>query len=771
MPKPRLAPVPPALVRPALGCLAALLCPAPPAPAQVALSPATVQVPASMAAAPFDSPRTLNVPANFTVAVYARVPGARFLAVTPDGGLLVSQPGAGKISLVRPNAGGDPLVSDFATGLSLPHDMVFHAVGGVTYLYVSESKQVDRFPYNSGDLTAHDKQVIVSGLPDASNPELKGAYAHALKNIALDGNDKLYVSIGSATNADPSDTTASPQRAAIYQFNADGTGGRLFAQGLRNAEGLAIVPGTTDNLWAAVNNRDNLAYPFHADWDGDGTDDYGKVIQSYVDNHPPEEFTHVRDGGNYGWPFANPDPDTSAGLDNMPIDLDVQNNADGSHGAVTAFDRISKGIQAHSAPLGLTFLGATAVPAPYRQGALIALHGSWNRAQKTGYKVIYFPWDTANQAPGAQADFVTGWLDAGGGVWGRPVDTAVDAQGALLVSDDNSGTVYKLTYTPPAAGAGLGLRGDYFNAEDVSSALALSRVDGGVNFDWGSGSPAPAVHADSFSARWTGQVRAQAGGAYTFSTVSDDGVRLWVNGQKVVDNWTLHGPTTNTSAAVTLAAGQKYDIKLEYYEHTGGAVARLLWTPPGGSAQAIPKSQLSPSAAPVDLSAAFTLDGFAPDASPGDGNLDGGGYSYSATLMPPAVLAGSLPYTLGPAAGGQKNVVTAAGQSLALPAGSFRSLTFLAAAVNGDQTGAFTVGYGDGTGASSTVALTDWCFAARHGEGTALTLPYRNSAAGRQTITNHVFAYTLPLDPARTTARLSLPSNANIKLLAVTLAP
>jgi hypothetical protein len=233
-------------------------------------------------------------------------------------------------------------------------------------------------------------------------------------------------------------------RGSIYRYNADGTGGRLFARGLRNAEGLAIAPGT-GVLWAVVNNRDNVAFPFHMDWSGDGKDDYGRVMQSYIDNHPPEEFTRVRAGANYGWPFCNPNPATPSGLNSMPFDRDVQLNATGSRLNCSLATRADKGIQAHSAPLGLTFLQGRNVPAAYRNGAAIALHGSWNRATRTGYKVVFFPWDLAADRPGAQIDLVTGWVTAGG-VWGRPVDVAVAPDGSLYVSDDKSGTVYRITY-------------------------------------------------------------------------------------------------------------------------------------------------------------------------------------------------------------------------------------------------------------------------------------------------------------------------------------
>jgi len=149
-----------------------------------------------------------------------------------------------------------------------------------------------------------------------------------------------------------------------------------------------------------------------------------------------------------------------------------------------------------------------------------------------------------------------------------------------------------------ATGTGTGLKGDYFGTQSVSGIIVKGRTDSTVNFDWGAGSPDPTVPVDHFSARWTGQVQATVAGNYTFSTTSDDGVRLWVNGVQVINDWTDHPPTTDTSGTVTLAAGQKVDIKMEYYENGGGAVAKLLWTPPGATAAAtIPQTQLYPAAA------------------------------------------------------------------------------------------------------------------------------------------------------------------------------
>ena len=396
---------------------------------------AQVQVPSNLRTGAFTQDRYLNIPAHMQISVYARVPSARFMVLTPTNDLLVSVPGQGKIVLVKARTNGTPAVSDFVTGLHSPQDMLFHKVNNTMYLYVGESNGVDRFVYTNGATKAGSRQVLISGLPDGSWPQFGGTYSHPMKDIAFDSNHHLYVDFGSSCNVCVEDTHSNPLRDAIYVYNENGGQGKLFAQGLRNAEGLAFVPGT-NTLWAAINNRDNLAYPFH-----DNTGQYGKVVQSYVDNHPPDEFTSVRDGGNYGWPFCNPDPDK--GLVNMPFDRDVQYNADG-HVDCGKMDRINQGIQAHSAPVGLTFLHNASMT---HIGALIGLHGSWDRAAKTGYKLVYFPWNTAQSMPEQQIDLVTGWLDGTSQqAWGRPVDAIADAHGNILISDDASGTIYQLSY-------------------------------------------------------------------------------------------------------------------------------------------------------------------------------------------------------------------------------------------------------------------------------------------------------------------------------------
>lgn len=400
----------------------------------------TVQVPEGMQAPPFDVPRKLKVPPGFSIAVYARVDGARFMAIAPNGDLLVSDPGGGHITLLQRNSSGTVRQSTFASGLHHPHDMVFHKIDGATYLYVAESDRIVRTPYTDGQTTIGKSQTVVDKLPDSSHG-LKAGYSHPLKNIALH-RDKLYVSIGSSCNVCASDTRADPVRAAIYQYDADGSHRRLYAQGLRNAEGLVFEPGT-DRLWAVVNSRDNIAYPRHDDWNGDGSDDFGKVMQSYVDGQPPDLLLQVRDGANYGWPFCNPDPEH--GLADMSYSRDVQTNPDGSKLDCANVARAMRGIPAHAAPLGLSFLQDSGMPPPYRDALVTALHGCWNCSKLNGHKVVLFSLQP-NGMPGAAVDLVSGWITdaAARQRWGRPVDAVPDGKGGLYISDDYSNTVYLL---------------------------------------------------------------------------------------------------------------------------------------------------------------------------------------------------------------------------------------------------------------------------------------------------------------------------------------
>ncbi|MBV8142794.1 MAG: sugar dehydrogenase [Verrucomicrobia bacterium] len=408
-----------------------------------ALLPVKVEIPRSDQTPPFDRERQLNVPEGAKISVLARIERARFLAVSPEGDVLVSQPSSGRILIIKQWRSLEHKVHELIGGLRLPHGMVFQRIGGTLYLYVSQSNRISRFIYSNDSISRAKEEVVVPNLPDSSSAGLGGAYGHELKNIAIGPDQKLYVDIASATNADPADTRSDPIRCAIYRYDLNGKNRKLMATGIRNAEGLGFLPGM-DELWAVVNERDDIRYPFQSARGAHSASEYGRVIQSYVDDHPPDEFIHVKQGANYGWPFANPDPDK--GLDDMPFDPDYETNPNWSKFPESVFTKVDKGIPAHSAPLGFSFLQGTRVPVPYRNGAAVALHGSWDRSRKTGYKVIFFPWLPSGE-PGVQADLVTGWLDdETQRVWGRPVDVVPDSEGNLLISDDYSGTIYKLSF-------------------------------------------------------------------------------------------------------------------------------------------------------------------------------------------------------------------------------------------------------------------------------------------------------------------------------------
>lgn len=405
----------------------------------------TVDVHPTMVTAPLDRTRVLSVPPGLKVRALARVAGARFMRVLPDGDVLVSQPGSGRITLVRPTGDGTSTTFTFASGLRSPHDMVLVNLSGVWWLYVAESHRVTRAVYEPGDTTIGTMQTVVDGLPDSSTPELRGAYAHALKNIAVSEAGTLYVSIASSCNACESDGYATPVRGAIYRYDADGANGRLYARGIRNAEGLDLLPGT-DELWAVVNHRDQIAYPFDNDFDGDGVSDLGRVMPAYVQTNPPEPFIRVRDGANHGWPYCNPLPNGS--MTDLDLAADFELNRDQSKLACATVPRIDFGIAAHSAPLGMSFLQGTPLPAALTTGAAVALHGCWNCTAPVGYKVVAVRFDGQGRPVGSE-DLLAGFVgQTTASAWGRPVDVAAHPQRAsMLVSDDLGGVIYEV-YAP-----------------------------------------------------------------------------------------------------------------------------------------------------------------------------------------------------------------------------------------------------------------------------------------------------------------------------------
>jgi glucose/arabinose dehydrogenase len=324
-----------------------------------------LSVPATNRAAPFDRPRSVTAPTGWRGEVWARVPGARYALWTPARTLLVTASGSGQVLALTPRAsrGAVPRVRVLARGLSFPQGLAFDTLGGRRVLYVAETNQVDRYVWKAnGTLGA--RTVVVRNLPDA---DASGDDVHRAKGIAIGPDHTIYVTVGSAWNANGVDTTRTPPRGAIYAFKANGKGRRVFATGVRNGEGLAFGPDGA--LWTAVNQRDNVAYPFHRAYAG-LADAYGKVVQSYVDENPPDEVAKLTPGRNLGWPFCNPSVDVTPGdpaqgqdFDRPRFDRDVQNNPSGAALDCSKLAPIERPLPAHSAPVSLTFLAGSRLPA------------------------------------------------------------------------------------------------------------------------------------------------------------------------------------------------------------------------------------------------------------------------------------------------------------------------------------------------------------------------------------------------------------------------
>ncbi|MFZ0834903.1 MAG: gluconolaconase, partial [Mycobacterium sp.] len=382
-----------------------------------------LQVGAALAEEPFDVARQVLVPPGWTMQLWARVPKARLATWTPDGALLVSVPAERRVVKLTP---ADPARQQvLLDGLDAPHGLAF---AGST-LYVAESDQIDAYTYADGAATG--RRVVADGLPDDRSSELGGAYAHALKSVAVGGDGAVYFSIGSTGNISAGDRSATPERATIMRIAPQGGPYQVFARGVRNGTGLAVAP--DNSVWTAVNNRDNIAVP-------DPGPTYGLVIPGYVDDHPPESLARLTPGRDLGWPYCNPDGVGGP----VPLVRDVQTNPDGNKLNCSKLPVIEQTLPAHSAPLGLSFV-ATGLPAPYQQGALIGVHGSWNRQSPRAPEVSFFPW--RNGTLGDQQTLVGGFQAPDGSRWGRPVAAVLGPDGAVYVTDDDAGAVYRVA--PP----------------------------------------------------------------------------------------------------------------------------------------------------------------------------------------------------------------------------------------------------------------------------------------------------------------------------------
>ncbi len=350
-----------------------------------------------------------QVPAGFKVELYtAGLDDPRLIRAAPNGDFFVAQSHSNYISVFRGiSATGKPeQVSVFATGLNRPFGINFYPPGpDPKWVYVGDTDAVVRFPYQNGDMKARGPAEHIVDLPSGGG--------HWSRDIQFtpDGK-KMFVSVGSASNVDDSDTTPGEKnRADILEFNPDGSDMRIYASGIRNPVGLAINS-KTGELWCSVNERDALG-----------------------DHLVPDYITHVQDGGFYGWPWwymgGHQDP-----------------RHEGKHpelkDKVVTPDVI---LHPHNASLEMTFYDGKQFPDEYQGDIFAAEHGSWNKAVRVGYELIRIPLHQTGHATGEYEDFMTGFVIDNDRVWGRPVGVTVAPDGSLLVTDDGLKAIWHITYS------------------------------------------------------------------------------------------------------------------------------------------------------------------------------------------------------------------------------------------------------------------------------------------------------------------------------------
>lgn len=352
-----------------------------------------------------------KAPAGFRVERYASgLDGPRVLRLAPNADLFVAESRAGRISVLRASKdkGHAPEVTRFAEGLELPYGIAFYPPGPEPrYVFVGTPGAVLRFDYRKGDRVARGPAQRIAVLPSGG-----GHWTRDLQ-FSPDGRT-LYVAVGSASNvAEPGSGSDEDGRADILAFDPDGSHRRVLASGLRNPSGLAIEP-RSGALWCVVNERDGLG-----------------------DDLVPDYVTRVQPGGFYGWPWwyigRHPDPRHAAAMPQHS-------------GPILVPDVL---LQPHSAPLQLVFYSGSQFPPAYRGNLFASSHGSWNRSVRAGYEVVRMEVDGAGGIDGSYEDFLTGFVLPDGSVWGRPVGLAVAGDGSLLVSDDASGSIWRVSYAGP----------------------------------------------------------------------------------------------------------------------------------------------------------------------------------------------------------------------------------------------------------------------------------------------------------------------------------
>jgi len=410
------------------------------APAGLRLAPARLAVAAANARGPFATARSLMIPRGWRIETWALVPNARFMAWTPQSTLLVSDPYDGTVVELTPapNPAAAPSARVLIANLTMPQGLAFDTVGGQIVLYVAQSDEIDRYVW-SGPAVLGARTVIARGLPDT---DARGDDVHRLKTLVIGADHRIDVGIGSADNASAADIAGEPPRASVVSYPPSGGAPSVLARGVRNAEGLAVAP--DGSLWAAVNERDEMPYPFHGAY-GSTANAYGRVIRAYVNEHPPDEIARLTPGRDLGWPYCDPDP--ARGDANLGWDEDPQTNAGGSVLDCAKLAPLERGLPAHSAPLGFHFLDGSALPSSLTAGAVLAVHGSWDRQPPRAPAVLWLPWSGAAHTLGAPVMLVGGFQAPGGGRFGRPVDAVPGPDGSLYISDDTAGAIYRLT--PP----------------------------------------------------------------------------------------------------------------------------------------------------------------------------------------------------------------------------------------------------------------------------------------------------------------------------------
>ena len=369
---------------------------------------------------------TPQVPPGFKIELFAEgLSGPRIIRTAPNGDIFVAETRSGRISVLRtPDGASTPSTNEiYASGLRQPFGVAFFPRGdNPQWLYVANTDSIVRFAYRNGDLKASGKaETIVASLPHG--------YSHSTRDIVFTPDDKrMLVSVGSAGNAGeglgrPPDGLeawsrdhalgaawgAETDRATVLAFDPDGQNRKVFATGIRNCVGLAIQP-SNGTPWCSTNERDGLG-----------------------DNLVPDYVTRVRENAFYGWPWfyigGNEDP---RHIGERP---DLKDK-------ITIPDVL---LQAHSASLGLTFYDGSSFPSEYRGDAFAAEHGSWNRSKRTGYKVVRIRLKDGVPT-GEYEDFVTGFVVNDSEVWGRPVGVTVAKDGALLISEDGNGAIWRVSY-------------------------------------------------------------------------------------------------------------------------------------------------------------------------------------------------------------------------------------------------------------------------------------------------------------------------------------